>query len=224
MFGRTRAPDGFAAQSTARVHKGQSSSAGSRNQTVPVTVAPVFPGSAEADALASLQKGQTQKGQTAATNEAIEAASVQTMLKLAGYWPDEAKDYIIAIDRYGKIFNEQAAWNCSSAASSSGVHLPSIALHRTPPRLARAPSSRQRPNLQPRPPSLREAAGIGEQVEPCGLEWREHPQAAAVTRLLITLRRPRPRPRRVPQRLPHHRTERSVREDPTSNCQSLAQV
>ena len=35
----------------------------------------------------ALEDALAQKGQTAATNEAIEAASVQTMLKLAGYWP-----------------------------------------------------------------------------------------------------------------------------------------
>jgi Putative peptidoglycan binding domain len=35
----------------------------------------------------ALEDAFAQKGQSAATNEAIEAASVQTMLKLAGYWP-----------------------------------------------------------------------------------------------------------------------------------------
>jgi peptidoglycan hydrolase-like protein with peptidoglycan-binding domain len=35
----------------------------------------------------ALEDALAQKGQSAATNEAIEAGSVQTMLKLAGYWP-----------------------------------------------------------------------------------------------------------------------------------------
>jgi hypothetical protein len=34
----------------------------------------------------ALEDALAQKGRSAATNEAIEAASAQTMLKLAGYW------------------------------------------------------------------------------------------------------------------------------------------